>query len=193
MQTMPPEQLPELLPAPLAQRLVERALQHGGDFADLYVEQRESFSLSLDDRRVERAQTGSETGAAVRVVVGDATYFGHVDGLAEPDLERLADEVASAVRGERAEARALTARAAPPGQPVRIRPQDVAAERKAEWLRECDERARAAGAEVTQVAASYVEGRRRVQVANSDGVLATDDRTRVRLGAQVVARRDDRV
>jgi TldD protein len=30
-------------------------------------------------------------------------------------------------------------------------------------------------------------------VANSDGLLAADDRTRVRLGAQVVARREDRV
>src|SRR3712207_8867638 len=48
--------------------------------------------------RVERAQSGSEAGAAIRVVAGDATYFGHVDGLAEKDLERLADEVASAVR-----------------------------------------------------------------------------------------------
>ena len=77
----------------------QRALRHGGDFADLYVERRDGFTLSLDQRRVERAQTGSETGAAIRVVVGDATYFGHVDGLAERDLERLADEVGSAVRG----------------------------------------------------------------------------------------------
>src|SRR5215207_1126554 len=104
---MPPEAQRDLLPSALAERLVARALQHGGDFADLYVEQRDSFSLSLDDRRVERAQAGSEAGAAIRVVAGDATYFGHVDGLAEPDLERLADEVASAVRGERAEARPL--------------------------------------------------------------------------------------
>ena len=39
----------------------------------------------------------------------------------------------------------------------------------------------------------YAEGRRRVMIANSDGRLASDDRTRVRLGAQVVARRGDRV
>ena len=79
---MPAEQA-QLLAADVASRLVERALRRGGDFADLYVERRDSFTLSLDDRRVERAQTGSETGAAIRVVAGDATYFGHVDGLAE--------------------------------------------------------------------------------------------------------------
>src|SRR5687767_12661258 len=91
-----------LLPPELAERLIGRALRHGGDFADLFVERRSTFSLSLDDRRVERAQSGQETGASVRVVAGPSTYFAHVDGLAEPDLERLADEVSAAVRSEAA-------------------------------------------------------------------------------------------
>lgn len=184
----------DLLLAPdLAERLIERALRRGGDFADLYVERRAAFSLSLDDRRVERAQSGQETGAALRVVAGDSTYFAHVDGLAEPDLERLADEVSAAVRLESTAPTALGAAAAPSRQAIETRPEAVPATRKADLLRECDERARAAGAAVTQVAATYNEARRQVQVANSDGLLATDDRTRVRLGAQVVARRQDRV
>ena len=41
--------------------------------------------------------------------------------------------------------------------------------------------------------AGYNELRRQVQVANSDGLSSGDDRTRVRLGAQVVARSGDRV
>jgi TldD protein len=188
-----PSEAAQLLPPEVAGRLVERALGHGGDFADLYVERRDSFTLSLDDRRVERAQTGSETGAAIRVVAADATYFGHVDGLGEADLERLADEVASAVRSGRAKPRPLTAAQPPSLQPIRVDPRSVSPERKADLLRECDERARSIGDHVSQVAASYVEGRRQVQVANSDGLLAWDDRTRVRLGAQVVARHDDRV
>ena len=46
---------------------------------------------------------------------------------------------------------------------------------------------------MVQVTAGYGETRRRVQIFNSDGVAAADDRTRVRLGVQVVARRDGRV
>jgi TldD protein len=177
----------------LAERLLERALRNGGDFADLYVERRSTFSLALDDRRVERAQSGQEIGASVRVVAGDSTYFAHVDGLAESDLERIADEVSAAVRLETTTARPLRALAVGPPQTIRTPPQSVPADRKAQLLRECDERARAAGDAVTQVAAAYNEARREVQVANSDGLLAADDRTRVRLGAQVVARREDRV
>jgi TldD protein len=184
---------PALLAPDLAARLLEHALRRGGDFADLYVERRSSFSLALDDRRLERAQSGEEIGASLRVVHGDSTYFAHVDGVAEPDLERLADEVSAAVRASAAAPRGLRALSAPPRQEIGTLPGSVSPERKAELLRECDERARAAGDAVAQVAVAYNEARRQVQVASSEGVLATDDRIRVRLGAQVVARRDGRV
>ena len=183
----------ELFEPALAERVIARALARGGDFAELYAERRASFSLSLDDRKVESAQTGMELGAGVRVIAGDATYFGHVDGLAEGDLDRVADEVASAVGRDETEARALRAAERPATQPIRVRPEEVSAERKAELLVTCDERARAAGPEVVQVTAGYNELRRQVQVANSDGLVSGDDRTRIRLGAQVVARDGDRV
>ncbi len=177
----------------LAEKVLARALSRGGDFAELYAERRSSFSVSLDDRKVETAQTGMEIGAGVRVVAGDATYFGHVDGLAERDLERAASEVASAVAGRETKPQAL--RAVEPSRTQRIerRPEEVPAERKAELLVQCDERARGAGEHVVQVTAGYNELRRQVEVANSDGLVTRDDRTRVRLGAQVVARREDRV
>jgi TldD protein len=175
----------------LAQRVVARALEHGGDFAELFCEHRSGFSLSIDESRIERAQRGSERGAGVRVVGGDTTYFAHVDGLAEPDLMRAAEAAAAALSGDRAEPRPLTPVEPPELQEIEVPPGDVPAERKAELLRAVDERARAAGDEVTQVQASYAEGRRRVEVASSEGVHAADDRTRVRLGAQVVARRGD--
>ena len=183
----------ELFEPGVAERVLARALSRGGDFAELYAERRASFSLSLDDRKVESAQTGRELGAGVRVVAGDATYFGHVDGLAEGDLERIAAEVASAVGREETKPRALRAAERPPTQPIKVRPEGVAAERKAEMLVRCDERARAAGPQVVQVTAGYNELRREVQVANSDGLLSGDDRTRIRLGSQVVARDGDRV
>lgn len=183
-----------LVAADLAARVLERALAHGGDFAELYAEDRHGFSLSLDDGRVERPQDGRERGACVRVVAGESTYYGHVDGLAEPDLLRVAESVSQAVRGETRRPAALAATATTgAAHPVELRPEAVDAARKADLLRACEERARAAGAEVVQARIGYTEGHRRVEIYNSDGRAATDDRTRVRLSAQVVARRDGRV
>ena len=182
-----------MLEPQLAGTVLERALRRGGDFAEVYVEERTGFGLSLDDGKVERPQAGRELGASVRVVQGDATYFGYVDGVAEDDLVRVADSVAQALRGD---ARAPGTIAAPepaPGHLVGRRPEEVEAAAKADVLRACDEAARAAGGDVAQVRIGYSEARRRVTVYGSDGRAASDDRTRVRLGAQVVARRDGRV
>ncbi|MGA8217433.1 MAG: TldD/PmbA family protein [Solirubrobacterales bacterium] len=177
----------------LAGRALERALSRGGDFAELFCEERRGFALSIDESRVELPQSGSERGAGIRVIDGEVTRYAHVDGLAEEDLMNAAGGLASALDGGATEPLALRAADPPQLQEIEVDPASVPAERKAEILRELDERARAAGPEVTQASASYSEGRRRVAVFNSEGMEATDDRTRVRLGAQVVARRNGTV
>jgi TldD protein len=182
-----------LVPPPLAERVIGRALARGGDFGELYAEDRRSFSLSLDDGRIERPQEGRERGACVRVVQGDSTYYGYVDGLAEEDLIRVAESVAQALRGSAREPAALSAATPAEGHLVGEPPEGVEQARKAELLRAADEAARSAGNEVIQVRLGYVENRRQVEVFNSLGLAGSDDRTRVRLSAQVVAKRDGRV
>ncbi|MBN1529830.1 MAG: TldD/PmbA family protein [Thermoleophilaceae bacterium] len=179
----------------LAERAIARALANGGDLAELYAEDRQGFALSLDEGRVEAPQRGREAGACLRVVKGDSTYYGYVDGLAEPDLLRVADSVAQGLRAGSAgePGAALTAAEPARGHPVETAPGSVPAGRKAELLRACEEHARAAGAEVAQVRVGYAESHRAVEVFNSDGRAAADDRTRLRLSVQVVARRDGRV
>jgi TldD protein len=177
----------------VAEKVLERALSRGGDFAEVFCEDRRGFSLSIDESRVERPLAGSERGAGIRVISDDVTRFAHVDGLAEDDLLRAAGDLSSALNGNALDPKPAMAADAPDLGEIEIDPDSVPAERKADLLREMDDRARSAGSEVAQVSASYAEGRRRVDVANSDGVRATDDRTRVRLGVQVVARKDGEV
>lgn len=182
----------DLLEPEVAERVLARALAAGGELAEVFAERRGGLTMAIDESRVESVQSGAEQGAGVRVMSGGTAYFAHVDGLDPDDLERAAAEAASALRGERAAPRALSAVATTP-LPVERRPEQVPAERKAELLRELDQRGRAAGDEVVQLTASYAEARREVAVANSEGLLRGDDRTRVRAGVQVVARRGDAV
>ena len=181
-----------LLDQAVAERVLARALANGGRFAEVFAERRRGQSLAIDEGRIESVQSGAEEGAGVRVVDGNTTYFAHVDGLEPADVERAADEAAAALRSERREPRPLQARQATP-LPIERRPEEVPAERKAELLRELDERARARGPEVAQLNASYAEARREISVANSDDLFSGDDRTRVRIGVQAVARRDGTV
>jgi TldD protein len=181
-----------LLDQAVAEKALARALAHGGEFAEVFVERRSGLTLAIDESRIESVQSGAEEGAGVRVLSGGTTYFAHVDGLDPDEIERAAGEAAAALRGDRTEPvplRAETTASLPVEQP----PDAIPTARKAELLRELDERARAAGTEIVQASASYGEARRQVAVANSAGLLSGDDRTRVRIGAQAVARREGRV
>ena len=182
----------ELLDQDLAARVLSRALVNGGRFAEVFAERRGGLTMTIDESRIESVQTGAEDGAGVRVVDGATTYFAHVDGLEPAELERAADEAASALRAGRTEPTPLTARPVTP-VPIAVAPEDVPSARKAELLRELDQRGRAMGEEIAQLTASYAEARRVVTIANSDGLFTGDDRTRTRIGVQTVARRGDKV
>ncbi|HSR94510.1 MAG TPA: TldD/PmbA family protein [Solirubrobacterales bacterium] len=181
-----------LLDPAVAECVLARALAHGGEFAEVFAERRAGLTLAIDESRIESVQSGAEEGAGIRVLSGGTTYFAHVDGLDPAELERAAGEAAAALRGDRPEPVPLRAEATIP-QPIEQPPEAVPAARKAELLRELDERARSAGGEIAQAMASYGEARREVAIANSEGLFSGDDRTRVRIGAQAVARRGERV
>jgi len=178
-----------LIEPEVAERALARVLAHGGEFAEVFAERSAGTTMAIDESRVEAVQSGAEQGAGVRVLSGKTTYFAHVDGLDPADIERAADEAAAALREDRATPCPLEAVATTPQQ-IERRPAEVPAERKAALLRELDERGRGAGSEIAQFMASYAEVRREVAVANSDGLYTGDDRTRVRIGAQAVARRE---
>ena len=98
-----------LIEPDVAERVLAAALASGGEFAEVFAERRSGLGMAIDESRIESVQSGAEEGAGVRVIGGGTTYFAHVDGLDPADLERAAAEAASALRGERAEPRALHA------------------------------------------------------------------------------------
>ncbi|HEY6379021.1 MAG TPA: metallopeptidase TldD-related protein [Candidatus Dormibacteraeota bacterium] len=177
------------------QRTLHRALARGGDYADVFVEHRQTTAVAMEDSRVERVNAGTEQGAGVRVSAGLATAYAYTDELSPAALERAAAAAAAAVRSGGAEATTIVdlSERAVATQPVALPPLEVAMERKVALLHEADERARSAGGGIRQVTAQYLEGVQSVAVAASDGTLARDQRTRVRAYVQAVAVRGNEV
>ena len=176
----------------LVQRVVAAGLERGADFAEVFVEEKRSSSALLDDGRVEELTSGRDRGAGIRVVVGESTGFAHTSDLSEQGLLAAARTAAAAARGAGAGARAVALHevAAPLPNAVQIQPGDVSKARKVELLVTADEVARSTGAAISQVAARYSDSRRRIMVANSDGVLAGDDQVKTIFSVSCVASGD---
>src|SRR5665811_2562067 len=109
--------------AGLLQATIARALRRGGDFAEVFVEDRDSLGLRLEDGRVEQTSGGREVGGAVRLLSGERTYYAFSDALDEAGLAAAADAVAAAVRagdGGSAVVELGAVRSDPGRHPVRV-------------------------------------------------------------------------
>ena len=73
---------------------------------------------------------------------------------------------------------AVSALQTPARLEVRIPPEEVSKDRKVALLTAADAAARSAGGAITQVSARYGDGRRRILVADSDGLFSCDDQVR---------------
>ncbi len=180
-----------MLDRELVEHTLRTALARGADFAEVFVEDKRSSSALLDDARVERVTSGRDRGAGIRVVVGETTGFAHTADLSRRGLEAAASAAAAAARGGTGGVRRV--RLGPPahaGGPAAVPPGEVATTAKVELLTRADEAARAQGSAITQVTARYGDSRRRILVANSDGVFVDDDQTRTLFSVSCVATGD---
>ncbi len=176
----------------LLQRTLQQGLAHGGEFAEVFVEDRRATTATFDEGKVEELRSGRERGAGVRVVSGETTGYAHTADLSERGLREAAEAAAAAAQagGPGATVVPLTRQPRTAPHAVEILPESVEKARKAEVLARADDAARAESDAVGQVTVSYADGRRRIVVANSDGLLASDDQVRTRFFVNAVASAD---
>jgi TldD protein len=174
------------------ERVLGTALRSGGEFAELYVEDRTSSSAHLDDGKVDQVSSGRDRGAGVRVVVGETTGYAHTADLSERGLLAAAEAAAAVATRGGPGATVVPLTALPERRVSRVvQPSDeIGKAAKVELLRRADEAARAAGGAIVQVYAGYGDSRRRLLVANSEGVLARDEQVRTHFGVNATASGD---
>ena len=174
------------------QRVLAASLRTGGEFAEVYVEDKRSSSAALDDGKVEEVTSGRDRGAGVRVVAGETTGYAHTADLSEPGLQAAAEAASAAARsgGGGTKVVDLTRRTVRAVNSVRTYPETVEKAKKVELLLRANDAARGAGSSVMQVSAGYGDSRKHILVANSDGLLVEDDQVRTLFRVSVVAQGD---
>jgi len=174
-----------------ADHVLAEALARGGEFAELFCEDKASSFASMDQRRVEEIGSSHERGAGVRVIVGETTGFAHTTDLTERGLLEAARTASSVARsGTRSTTPVALGTLAAHDVRATVVPDDVPKARRVELLEAADDAARATGSSVTQVMVGIGDSRRRILVANSDGTYASDDLVRTRMNVICVASGD---
>ena len=170
-------------------RLIGRALQNGGEFADVFCERRKTVAYRLQDGRIHDATYGVTLGVGIRVVAGESAGYAYSDDLS---LDALLEAAGAA---------SLIARAAPAGEvrAAQLRGESVDsfydgelvdrsdASRYIALLERADVAARRFDPHVVAVNGHLTDEVQEVWIATSEGRLVADRRPLVTLGIQVVA------
>jgi TldD protein len=181
----------QLVESDVLQGAIAEAMKSGGEFAEVFVEDRTTSSAMLDQRKIEELSSGRDRGAGIRVVIGETTGFAHTADLSEKGLHAAAHAAAAVARegGGGVREVSLQSMRAYPSKAL-IEPGDVDKAKKIEMLLHADDIARSEGASITSVQVALGDSTRRFVVANSEGVYATDHQVRTRFNVQCVATGD---
>ena len=179
-----------MLDKQVARDVLDAALKTGGDFAEIFLEDRRNNVLSLMNDRLESVNSGRIHGAGIRVYAGLSAVYTYTNDTSREGLLRCAAQAAAAVRERRealVSAKPLEDFVYQNVHPILLTPSKTDTRKKADVLRAANAAARAEGSQVAQVVCSYRDSEQDVLIANSEGLFVTDRRTYTRLGCQVVA------
>jgi TldD protein len=162
----------------------------GADDGELFLEYRESESISLDDGKIRAASFDTRRGFGLRAVLGEASYYAHAGELTDAALARAAATIKAAKAAEHA---AVAGGPAGAGGPLYAGLNPLAEmpfSTRAALLQEIDAYARGADSRVVQVMASITGEWQVVEIMRADGTRLADLRPLVRLNVSVVLEQD---
>ncbi len=172
----------------VAQEVLARALSEGGEFAEIFLEDRLSHALTMRNASMETINAGRSHGAGVRVFHQLRCIYAYTNDTSREGLLDCAAKAAAAVRSApKVQPLVLAETAVPNIHQVKSYPGDTAHKDRVALMRDATKAAQAVSAEIAQVQASYLDWDQRIAVANSEGLFKQDRRVYSRMMIMAIA------
>ncbi len=175
----------------LARDVLNTALQSGGDFAEIYLEENFSNSITLDNGKVESVNSGITYGAGIRILKRFQSVYGYTNDLSRKGLMHLADTLSHSYDGERI----LTVdnikkvRIEKKHQP-KVPFNSISTEDKIARMKETSEIMENFDKKIVRASVSYSDTTKKVVIFNSEGKEFDDVRVRGRIYLMCVASKE---
>ncbi|MEE9139188.1 MAG: metalloprotease TldD [Alphaproteobacteria bacterium] len=174
------------------ERLVRESIG-GTDDGELFLEYRQSESLSFDDGHLRNASFDTSQGFGLRAVAGEVTGYAHASDLSEEAIARAAETV-RAVQSGHGGTVGLPPKSTNRSFYTDLNPLgDLGFEAKVKLLSEIDAYARALDSRVSQVTANISGSWQAIQILRPEGQRSGDIRPLVRLNVSVVVSDGERM
>ena len=177
-----------MIPLKTCQRVLEKAVSTGADYAEIFAEDTINHTINMVSRKVDNINDGVTHGAAVRVYKGLRSVMAVTIDTSEEGLLKCAARAAEALGEGKAEISiVLRERLYTNVHPVKVIPSGVENREKTDYLRSACEAAYGYSDRISQVTGVFLDEDQKILIANTEGTYATDRRIRTRLSVTALA------
>jgi len=157
-------------------RVIKKALEKGGDFSEVYIENRISKQIVMEESKFRSGLCGISQGAGVRVISGNRTGYAYTDVVDEEKLMRAAEVAAYvATGGVPGTTVSLTDAAYKTFVTVEMPLEGIADEQRIEMIRRADQAAMEYDPRIKMALVDYYDEVRGRVIANSEGLYLRDE------------------
>ena len=177
-----------MLSRDLIEKILNEAVSTGGDFAEVFVEKKNSSSLYMIDGKIESSLSGKDFGIGIRIFKDTFSVYGYTNDMSEENLLKTARKIAQAVKGTKSDMVInLIKQDMENYNKIEIYPETVRKEHKIDIMKRGYFAAKNYDEEISQVRVSYADSKQNILVANTEGVWAEDERVRGRIRIESAA------
>lgn len=157
-------------------QVLEALLSKGGDYGELFVEQRRACGLGMDDGRMEDVLASETFGVSLRLLEGETTRFADLIAPSLPELMEAAQTLAAPGKGSPARLPELEVTRHPTPSPIERDPATVSIHAKVELVKGAEALARTHAESLKpgalrQVAVGYGDSSQRVWIASAEKIM----------------------
>jgi len=157
-------------------RVLKKALEKGGDFSEVYLENRISKQIVMEESKFRSGLCGISQGAGVRVISGNKTGYAYTDVVDEEKLMRAAEVAAYvATGGKTGTTVSLSDTGYKSFVTVDMPLENIADEQRIEMIRRADQAAMSYDPRIRMALVDYYDEVRGRVIANSEGLYLRDE------------------
>lgn len=180
-----------MLDKKVIERVLYAALSKGGDFAEIFVEDKYNSSIKLVGGLIENNISGRDYGVGIRIFDKLNCIYAYTNDSTEDNLIKVAKEAAAALQGATIDLRLNFMKPSISNyNPIKVLPSSVQKRNKVELMKKGYEVAKNYDPVISQVTVNYLDQEQKVLIANTDGLITEDKRVRTRFMVSSIASKD---
>ncbi len=177
-----------MLKKSIIENVLNAALSRGGDFAEVFIEDKKTGNIKLVGGLIENSNSGRDYGAGIRILDKFNCIYAYTSDLSEENLVKVALDAATALNTYKMDMILnLIKKDISNNNPVIKKLSEIPKRDKVDLLKRAYNAAKNYDPIITQVTISFLEEDQHVLIANSDGLLVEDNRMRTRFAVASVA------